>query len=117
MKHFKDIIFDVDGVLLDSMSIWANCANRYLAEVHGIDAPSELDQQCATMSLLEAGVYIKELFPQICMSEKELADGVTQFIRKKYWKGTRVCRIMITEQEQKDGVLIKEIIREYAAAD
>ncbi len=86
MNYFKNIIFDVDGVLLDSMSIWANCANRYLAEVHGIDAPSELDQQCATMSLLEAGAYIKELFPQIRMSEKELAGGVTEFIRKKYWK-------------------------------
>ncbi|MGN0153324.1 MAG: HAD family hydrolase [Lachnospiraceae bacterium] len=80
------IIFDVDGVLLDSMSIWANSANLYLSEIHGIDAPPEVDRNCATMSLVEAGEYIRELYPQITMSARELADGVAEFIREKYWK-------------------------------
>ena len=81
-----NIIFDVDGVLLDSMSVWENCANRYLKKVHGIDAPPELDRQCATMSLVEAGTYIKELYPQIMMSPEELAEDVAEFIREAYWK-------------------------------
>lgn len=85
MKH-KIIIFDVDGVLLDTMSIWANSANLYLLEILGINAPPELDQKCAAMSLLEAGEYIKELYPEITLSPKELAEGVAEFIRERYWK-------------------------------
>lgn len=81
---YSNIIFDVDGVLLDSMPIWADSANLYLKEVHGIDAPPELDRHCATMSLLEAGEYIRSLYPQIPLSPKELADGVAEFIRERY---------------------------------
>lgn len=86
MNKRRNIIFDVDGVLLDTMSIWANSANLYLFEVHGIDAPPELDKNCATMSLLEAGDYIRTLYPEITMSARELADGVAEFIRERYWK-------------------------------
>lgn len=86
MKRKNNIIFDVDGVLIDSMSIWANCANLYLLEKYGIDAPPELDKKCATMSLLESGAYIKELYPKITLSARELADGVAEFIRQQYWK-------------------------------
>lgn len=86
MKQFQNIIFDVDGVLLDSMPIWADSANRYLAEIHGIDAPPELDRDCATMSLLEAGAYVKKMYPQIVLSDRELADGVAEFIREQYWR-------------------------------
>lgn len=87
MKKIKNIIFDVDGVLLDSMAIWANSANLYLSEKHGIDAPPEVDRECAVMSLLEAGDYVKKLYPQINLSARQLADGVAEFIRERY------CRV------------------------
>ena len=83
MKH-KIIVFDVDGVLLDSMSIWANSANLYLLDVYGIEAPLELDKTCATMSLLEAGEYIKKMYPQITETPRQLADGVAESIRERY---------------------------------
>ncbi len=87
----KIIIFDVDGVLLDTMSIWANSANEYLKEVHGIVASPELDKKCATMSLLESGEYILSLYPQITMSARQLADGVAEFIRERYWKAPEMA--------------------------
>lgn len=80
------ILFDVDGVLIDSMPIWENSANEYLKNVHGIDAPSYVDKNCETLSLLEAGEYIKSLYPEIALSPRELADGVADFIRKRYWE-------------------------------
>lgn len=85
-RHFKNIIFDVDGVLIDSMPIWENSANLYLENVWGIIPYRELDRDCATMSLLEAGAYIKKCYPQITASEKELADGVVGYIRERYLK-------------------------------
>lgn len=83
----KDIIlFDVDGVLLNTMSVWANSANEYLKEVHGILARESLDTECTTMSLLESGEYICGLYPELNMTARKLADGVAEFIRERYWK-------------------------------
>lgn len=85
MNQKKTILFDVDGVLIDSMPIWENSANEYLKETYNIDAPSYVDKNCETLSLFEAGAYIKSLYPQIKETPKELAQGVAQLIRERYW--------------------------------
>lgn len=82
----KNIIFDVDGILIDSMPIWENSANLYLEQVLNIIAYPELDAECATMSLLEAGEYIKGKYPQIVLTKEEIAQGVAEFIRERYWQ-------------------------------
>ena len=43
MKQWEHIIFDVDGVLIDSMPIWEHSASLYLKQVWGIDAASSID--------------------------------------------------------------------------
>jgi HAD superfamily hydrolase (TIGR01509 family) len=86
MKEQNIILFDVDGVLIDSMPIWDNSANLYLQEVHGIDAPKEVDEACATMSLMEAGEYLLERYPQLALSPAQIGEEVAAFIRERYWK-------------------------------
>lgn len=102
MKQYKNIVFDVDGVLLDTMSIWANSANQYLKEVFDIDAPEEIDRACATMSLIEAGKYVKELYPQIPLSATELAEDVAAFIREQYIKAPATEGMVDVIRELKD---------------
>ena len=86
MKRQEHIIFDVDGVLIDSMPIWERSASLYLKQVWNIDAESSIDKNCATLSLLEAAAYIKQLYPQIDVADRVLADGVAVFIRERYWQ-------------------------------
>ncbi|MCM1178688.1 MAG: HAD family hydrolase [Clostridium sp.] len=101
MEQYKNIIFDVDGVLLDTMSIWENSANFYLKEAWNIDAPEELDRVCAVMSLLEAGSYIKEQYPQIPLDAAGIADGVVEFIRERYVKAPATKHMVETIRELK----------------
>ncbi|MDO5155115.1 MAG: HAD family hydrolase [Eubacteriales bacterium] len=104
MKKFQNILFDVDGVLIDSMPIWEDSANVYLKEVWGIDAYPELDRECATLSLLEAGAYIKEKYPKIAATKEELALGVAVFIQEKYWKApAKEGMIETVRKLHKDG--------------
>ena len=49
----KGVIFDVDGVLLDSMSAWENLGQMYLKHL-GISAEADLGEILSPMSLEEA---------------------------------------------------------------
>ena len=86
MKQWQYIIFDVDGVLIDTMPIWEHSASLYLKQVWNIDAEPSIDGDCATLSLLEAAAYIKQIYPQIDAEDCVLADGVAAFIRERYWQ-------------------------------
>lgn len=53
----KGAIFDVDGVLLDSMSAWENLGQMYLKHL-GISAEADLGEILSPMSLEEAARYL-----------------------------------------------------------
>ena len=57
----KGAIFDVDGTILDSMSIWDEAGSRYL-RAKGIEAPSDLGDTLFAMTITEAAAYLKEKF-------------------------------------------------------
>lgn len=100
----KCILFDVDGVLIDSMPIWANSANQYLLEKHGITAPSWVDENCTSLSLLEAGEYLLKLYPQIALPPEVIAQQVAAFIRERYIQVEAKPGMKATVQElQKQG--------------
>ena len=46
----KGVIFDVDGVLLNSMPVWENLGELYLQRL-GIEAEKDLGTKLYTMSL------------------------------------------------------------------
>lgn len=70
----KGAIFDVDGTILDSMSIWDEAGIRYLKS-KGIEAPSDLGDTLFAMTITEAADYLKEKF-----ALKETADAIEQGI-------------------------------------
>ncbi len=54
-------IFDVDGTLLDSLSMWEKIDELYLSR-HGIQVSKEISQTLFTYSLEEGARYMKEQF-------------------------------------------------------
>ena len=76
-------IFDVDGTLLDSMSVWDDIGERYLLS-QGITAGADINSVLGTMSMEQGAAYLKEEYhldktvPQIV---KEVLKIVEDFYR------------------------------------
>lgn len=58
---FRYAIFDMDGTLLDSIPYWNRLALEYL-ETLGVEGPEDLNDRMTTMSIQEAGAFLKEEF-------------------------------------------------------
>ena len=78
----KGIIFDADGVLLDSMGIWDQAPEIYLRS-KGITPEKHLGQKMFAMSMTEGAEYIKKYYLADFPVTKIL-DGVTDTIRTFY---------------------------------
>lgn len=78
----KGIIFDADGVLLDSMGIWDQAPEIYLRS-KGITPEKHLGQKMFAMSMTEGAEYIKKHYLADFPVTKIL-DGVTDTIRTFY---------------------------------
>ncbi len=55
----KGIIFDFDGTLFDSMSIWETAGTDYLTSL-GYTAEKDLSKKLKAMSLTQSAEYLKE---------------------------------------------------------
>ena len=53
-------IFDLDGVLLDSMGIWQDLGSRYLRQLQILPEPG-LDRILFSMSMEQGAAYLKSL--------------------------------------------------------
>lgn len=79
---FKGAIFDADGTLLDSMSIWRELGCRYLSK-HNIKAESKLADILYPMSLSESSAYLKKRYHLNDTAEEITAD-IIDMIRSFY---------------------------------
>ena len=77
-------VFDVDGTLLDSMSIWHQATIRWLARI-GRKAEEDLDRVLFPMTIEEGAVYLCERYG-LSESPEEVKEGILSLIRDFYEK-------------------------------
>lgn len=75
-------IFDVDGTLLDSMSMWANIGMDYLRSI-GYEPRENLYEIFKHMSLYQAACYYRSEYG-VTLSPEEIVDGVNSCIGQFY---------------------------------
>jgi HAD superfamily hydrolase (TIGR01509 family) len=59
--NFKAIIFDLDGTLIDSMSLWRDLDIKFLAK-RGIALPDNIFDNMHSNNLTDTAIYFKERF-------------------------------------------------------
>ena len=87
MKNFrqdiKGVIFDVDGVLLDSMGIWTDLGARYLVSI-GKTPEEGLAEILFSMSMEQGAEYLREHY-SIGLTAEEIGTGLQDMLRDFYF--------------------------------
>lgn len=73
LYDYKAALFDLDGTLVDSLSVWENLCRDWL-RARGIDAPKSLEHDIELMTLTQAAEYVRRLFA-IPLTRQEIIDG------------------------------------------
>ncbi len=82
-QKIKGVIFDVDGVLLDSLEIWTDLGARYLISIGKV--PEEgLADVLFSMSMEQGAEYLKENY-DIDRSAEEIVTGLQNMLRDFYY--------------------------------
>jgi len=83
IKNIKGVIFDMDGVILDSMVIWNELAPRFL-ESKGVDPEADLMEVVFSMSMEQGVEYMKKRYG-LKESTDELMQALQDFMRDFYY--------------------------------
>ena len=76
-------IFDVDGTLLDSMTVWDTIADDYLLSL-GLQPKENLTEVFKTFSLEQSAQYYQEHY-NVKKSVPEIIEGINQLISDFYF--------------------------------
>ena len=79
----KGIIFDIDGVVLDSMSIWNDLGARYLRSLN-IEPEEGLNEILFSMSMEQGADYLKEHY-KLKRSTASILNGIQDMLRDFYY--------------------------------
>jgi HAD superfamily hydrolase (TIGR01509 family) len=77
-----NIIFDLDGTLIDSMDIWDNIGRDFLKS-NGVNVPDDLEKTLETMSFEEGAQYFNKVLG-VDMSPKEIIGAIVAMVKDKY---------------------------------
>jgi len=79
----RGAIFDLDGVLLDSMFIWDTLGETYLKN-QGIQPRDDVREILRPMSLLQAAQYFRDEYGML-ESVTEIIDGINRLLEHFYF--------------------------------
>ncbi|KAL0247999.1 hypothetical protein GEMRC1_003238 [Eukaryota sp. GEM-RC1] len=128
---FQGVVFDVDGTLLESMSIWKQVDHIFL-EKRNIKVPSSLDHNICGLSFTETAAHFQNVF-QLPQSVEEIKDefrdiasslysdvglkpGVLQFIQLLRDLNVPLGIATSTDRKILDKTLLKLDIAHYFSA-
>ncbi|MCR5294128.1 MAG: HAD family phosphatase [Lachnospiraceae bacterium] len=81
--EIKGVIFDVDGVLIDSMAIWTDLGARYVRS-RGAEPEEGLAKILFSMSMEQGAAYLKDHYlPESTV--EEIRDGLSKMLRDFYF--------------------------------
>ena len=79
----KGVIFDIDGVLLDSMIIWTDLGERYLKSI-GAEPEEGLMEKLFSMSMEQGAQYLKDTY-NIDKSIPEILKDINKISEDFYY--------------------------------
>lgn len=79
----KGIIFDIDGVLLDSLGIWDDLGARYLMNI-GVEPEEGLNWILFSMSMEQGAAYLNEHY-HLQKTDTEVLAGISDMIEAFYF--------------------------------
>lgn len=82
LNNIKAVLFDLDGTLVESMSMWGDVDVDYLKKFH-IPVPEGLQKAIEGLSMYQTAVYFKENFA-IEDSLEDIMDEWNRMAYKKY---------------------------------
>lgn len=107
LEDVEALIFDLDGTLINSMSVWVDIDEEYIEKYH-LTEPADFHKNMEGLSYTETAEYFLRVFPTLPRTVEEiknewhemafykythdmrLKDGAEEFIRMQREKGLRI---------------------------
>lgn len=87
-KNLEAVIFDADGVLLDSMAIWQDLGARYLRK-NGLEPENGLGEILFSMSMEQGAEYLEAHY-NLKKTAPEILDGISKLLEDFYFYEVRL---------------------------
>jgi len=129
LMQIKALIFDMDGVIMDSMGMWKTLAEDYLRSM-GIEPGPIFDKELQTMNLAQGAALMRSKFG-IDKTEEQIIAEITAKIKDFYLNegepkkgaadmlatlkdaGLRICMATATERPLAEAALERNGLLDY----